>query len=144
MPKPICPVCGKPAGSWNGVPASDSTIVHGNNCYDEYEARLARMPSKAPDTTSTSQPVTQSISTSEYGTAVFIGQFIAVIGWLQIIIGLIVLVIIGAEGTLTTPAVIAILIIALGGLITVAAGQLTRAMADTADNTREILMLLKR
>lgn len=84
--------------------------------------------------------------TTTYGTARIICQFVSFVGWVVVIIG--VLILIWSIGQIKNngfalmglfPAFACI----MSGLASVMIGQLTRAMVDTADNTGQLLAVMK-
>jgi hypothetical protein len=91
------------------------------------------------------------ISNTRYSTAISVSQFISTIGIIVAAIGLILSAIL-LLGVIQSPlrSIVASIMalmpgvaIALAGLFLTATGQLTRATADNADQTREILKILK-
>lgn len=85
--------------------------------------------------------------TTTYGTARMIAQCISFIGWIIVIIGCLILIVSLIQSTKDhsfalmglIPAFAAI----ISGLLLVMIGQMTRAMIDTADNTGQMLVILK-
>jgi hypothetical protein len=87
--------------------------------------------------------------TSTYGTARGIAQFVSFVGWIVVGISGLVLIVILAKSTESRGNFALMgLLPALGGVISglllVMAGQLTRATVDTADNTGQMLSVMKR
>lgn len=86
---------------------------------------------------------------SAYGTARFVSFFISFLGWVAFVVGIIAAF--ASMGSLQLKygagvSVLALLPglgISISGLFLVAAGQVTRATVDNADNTRQILDLLR-
>ncbi len=87
----------------------------------------------------------QEIVHQGYGVASFIIMVLSVIGWLAVAGGVIFFFMsLGATGKYGESGLILVLPsfgVIIAGLITVASAQITRAMIDTANYTREMLML---
>jgi hypothetical protein len=87
--------------------------------------------------------------TSTYGTTRFIAQFVSVFGWVVVCISAIILLVslvesIGSYGSLALMGLFPAFAGIISGLLLVMAGQFTRATVDTADNTGQILAIMKR
>lgn len=86
---------------------------------------------------------------SEYDVARLISKVMAFFGWLLVLVGLaagalgIAAGIEARGGGMSILGILPGLGIAVAGLLLVAAGQVTRAMVDNADHTREILKLAR-
>ena len=86
---------------------------------------------------------------SKYGTTRSLCSFLALVGWLLVFVGVIIL---GTEANselnhyqhFDLNALLPGIGIAIGGLITIMGAQTTKATVDNADQTREILIELKR
>src|SRR3954447_25956561 len=80
----------------------------------------------------------------EYQAARAIGQFVAAVGWVVILLGAILLLV--AFGTMNAGFGFLALApangIIVGGLLLVCQGQLTQALADTAHNTGQLVIAL--
>jgi hypothetical protein len=86
---------------------------------------------------------------SAYGATRMAGRFVSFVGWVLVVVGALGLIIIIATGVLSRriPDLMQLLFClggVMGGLLLVLAGQLTRAAVDTADNTGEMLFMMKR
>ncbi|MBU1207296.1 MAG: hypothetical protein KKH04_10280 [Proteobacteria bacterium] len=87
--------------------------------------------------------------TSTYGTSRMIAEAVSFIGWIVVGIGILVVLVLFAKsseshGGFTLMSLLPALLGIISGLLLVMTGQLTRAMVDTADNTGQMLSLLKR
>lgn len=78
---------------------------------------------------------------SDYNTARFVSNCISYVGWAFVLIGLIVTLLFFANADVDqiASAIGAI----VSGLLLVAAGHVSKATLDNADNTREILALMR-
>lgn len=85
---------------------------------------------------------------SEYKAARAISSFLSFVGWLLFLFGIVV-ALKGMSVSWQVPEFSTMTMaipgigLSMGGLISVAAAQVTRATVDNADHTREILILLK-
>jgi hypothetical protein len=87
--------------------------------------------------------------TTTYGTARTIAQFVSFIGWVVFVISLLILAAsliksIGPDRGFALIGIFPAFAGAISGLLLVMAGQMTRAIVDTADNTGNILALMKK
>ena len=92
---------------------------------------------------------TETDYTSAYNSTRLIAQFVSFVGWVLVIIGTLGFVLILAMGFLSyrvpdLTELLSCLAGVMGGLFLVLVGQLTRATADTADNTGEMLSMMKK
>ena len=79
---------------------------------------------------------------SDYRAARFIGYFISAVGWASL--GIVILLAGGLLKDSGPMVIIAAAALGLACLFIVAAGEIVRAVADTADNSRRILHELQR
>lgn len=84
---------------------------------------------------------------SDYGTASFVSIVVSFIGWVTVVGSLILLLIsidsLSGRGGFAIFALLPSLGGIISGLLLVVAGQITRATADTANSSREMLELMK-
>jgi len=112
-------------------------------------AELRKEKELQPATEKLAQQETDSEYASAYGAARMAGRFVSFVGWLLVVIGALGVVFIIAMGLLSRriPDLMELLFCVggvMGGLLLVLAGQLTRAAVDTADNTGEMLFMMKK
>lgn len=81
--------------------------------------------------------------TSTYFTARAIATLISAIGWIAVAISALLLIVAISGGGMTRLFLLPSLGGALSGLLLVGVGQLTRATVDTADNTGEMLAIIR-
>ena len=83
---------------------------------------------------------------STYGTTRIIARFISFFGWVVVVLSVLLVSSMGSKPSDVSSPIVLLFALAgvTSGLLLVLAGQLTRAMVDTADNTGEILFLMKR
>lgn len=91
----------------------------------------------------------QNENESLYGTAIIVSWLMSFIGWISFAVGLLIVIVgVSSLGTKPWPYNNALLILGaslvLSGLFLVASAQVTRAVVDTADNTRKIFEYLKK
>ena len=86
---------------------------------------------------------------STYGTARMIAQFVSFVGW--VVVGISVLILLvslvkstESHGGFALMGLFPSLAGVISGLLLVMSGQLTRATVDTADNTGQMLAVMKR
>lgn len=118
--------------------------------YEEAKKRVIKTP--APNPTSLDAPASQSVQSSDelnvqthYSVARGFASLLTAAGWIQAGIGAVTIlygVSHGGYEGIGSALVGAVLIV--GGLLSVAAAQVTRATVDNADHTREILFVLRR
>jgi lipopolysaccharide export LptBFGC system permease protein LptF len=91
---------------------------------------------------------TSSGYTTTYGTARMLAQFVSFIGWVVFVISLLMMAFsliksLGPDRGFALIGIFPAFAGAVSGLLLVMAGQMTRAIVDTADNTGEMLAVMK-
>jgi len=82
---------------------------------------------------------------SHYNTARTISDILSVIGWIMVVVGVLGALILASQGhSFNVLAMLPGLAIAISGLFMVVAAQVTKATVDNADQTREIMNLLRK
>jgi len=82
---------------------------------------------------------------SHYNTARTISDILSVIGWIMVVVGVLGALILASQGyNFNVLAMLPGLAIAISGLFMVVAAQVTKATVDNADQTREIMNLLRK
>ena len=82
---------------------------------------------------------------SNYNTARTMSDILSVIGWIMVVVGVLGALILASQGySFNVLAMLPGLAIAISGLFMVVAAQVTKATVDNADQTREIMNLLRK
>lgn len=100
------------------------SIVYGEYTLDTEDTPKGFQPSKTPFT--------------QYGTSKAVSTLGVVLGWLVILAGIVVLPVQGISGIWSSITLI------LTGFAIIQVSQISRAITDTADHAREIMVLLSR
>jgi len=87
--------------------------------------------------------------TTTYGTARMIAQFVSFVGWVVVTISVLILIVslvksTESNGSFALMGLFPSLAGVISGLLLVMAGQMTRATVDTADNTGQMLAVMKK
>ncbi|WP_139163814.1 hypothetical protein [Desulfoluna spongiiphila] len=150
-----CVICGKKVTWWSG--RFDCEIPYCKTCFRQERDKIIsgdnQLDPGHPEfhgeneiLQSDSHESMSNTIESNYGTALSISALMSTIGWLIVVIGLVAIVIGFSEGSRSGVSFIAALPgigMSISGFFLVACAQVTRAVVDNADQTREILNILK-
>lgn len=111
------------------------------------EEQVAVSKAPAPSSSSAEIDGTFTVYTSSFDTARVISQLVSFVGWFLVgispVILLVSLVLAVNGGGFFLIGLLVSLVVAIMGILVVMSGQLTRAVVDTADNTGELLAVMK-